>query len=66
MTRYIQAGDESEPGQQQTLEIESMNRGAGTFIKLSTRRWCFENDAEIDEFAAKLKAALLVDVLPTN
>ena len=68
LRRYVQSGDDqqADPYAQQYLEIESLDSGAGTFVRLATERWVVESDEEIDALANVLKLALKANVLPTN
>ena len=49
---------------QQSLKIEAVDAGGGTYVILSTERWAVEKDKEIDELCTELKAMLKVNVLP--
>ena len=66
--KFVQAGDDQQDDADapQYLEIESLDSGAGCFVRLATERWVVETDAEIEVLAGRLKAALRVNVLPTN
>jgi len=65
---FVQAGDDQQEDELdlQHLKIESLDSGSGTFVILSTKRFAFESDEEINALAKQLKAALKVNVLPNN
>ena len=65
---FVQSGDDQQADElgQQHLKIESLDSGAGTFVILSTERFAFESNEEINALARELKAALKVNVLPNH
>lgn len=67
LQRIVQSGDDQQPDPDapQYLEIESLDSGSGTFVRIATERWVVQSDDEIDLLAGRLKAALKVNVLPS-
>lgn len=56
---YTQDSDCCDPDQLgQQLIVRTHDGGGGWFLTVKTKRWALSDDAEIDAFAAMLKAVL--------
>ena len=66
LVRFVQAGDDQQEDDSapQCLEIESLDSGAGTFVRITTERWVVESEEEIEFIASNLRAALKIQVFP--